>query len=336
MLHIRSPVTASEIQTLLPQPKSLWLAKSAPEWKRAYLSLPSYQTPTARQFLNNPIPAKYTDSSFDEHFAIKLAVLFLGATIVECHLLSSTINDRGSSFDGNYTSEGTRFWRPKTMMAIQNLKEGMVSSQNPALQGIGTSYLSMIASVFIEDVEVLLGRAGKGQSNSVHGKMQFWYGTQEAREAIWYAGQTLRYFSHVRRPLSSFHIVMVYQAILVLLAYTWLNKQAEVGGVVRSTLPLPTVYLNGDDTIHAEGFVSYGTSIPGLKSGTGLTTFLHNPPDVMRAASEILIVKTRGSEEIAPRLVEGLLKLLNDIAAIISCHDGERDITVKPLQQNQV
>lgn len=155
--------------------------------------------------------------------------------------------------------------------------------------------------------------------------MKDWPETIEAREAIWHAGQVLRLFKLLDR-LTSFQIIMVYHAGLVLFAYSILSR-------VSGRVPVPAaytdsvLYLNEVSSSDARDFIRNGSSEPMLRSdfrGTErVTTPLLTTEEAVEIISEVVLNRSYNCEGLSPRLVNGLVNLLRDLASAIQIAEDD-------------
>lgn len=284
------------------------MARTETEWNKLYTPQ-SDEATTAEDLLASLMTAPLSEGFFDFAFAYKIIALQLTGSVVGNHLMGSPFKLR-AHVHANWKNEIRRVTGnlARTTHALSSL-----------LSGIAISYLSMVTDSSIDDFEVLLGRTGQKASEKMSCVMEPWINTQESRKTIWHAGQILRIFPQINRPLSSFHVVMVYQAGLFLLGYSWLKRRT--GSLTRQDLALlPNLCLNGDDITTAEDFFVSGFWEPVLQASTkegAPPVSLRNPQDVATVVADIILDKTQGSEELSQWLVGGLVQLLKDIAASV-------------------
>lgn len=298
------------------------MAETASEWRDTYLVLHTNATPSFRELLAalpiNPFPV----GCFDEGFAIKLSAHFLEGVIIDHHIQSNTFYSRDITGVGDGDDERQQPWKTDIKAATDNLRSIVKlrfqnSPSTNALSSLTMSYLFMILNVFIGDFELLFGKAGAEESHRVYRKMQHWAGTRDAREAIWHAGQILRFLGYVERPLSNFVVVIVYQAGLVLLGYSWLKRQTK--DIFTKFVSVgPTLSLNGPDDSKSDDFIQNGCWEPTLQynpQGSHRTSLHLAPELVVRVVTEAMFNNTCGSQDLPQLLAGGLLQLLKDIAA---------------------
>lgn len=147
--------------------------------------------------------------------------------------------------------------------------------------------------------------------------MKDWPDTTEAREAIWHAGQILRLFK-LPDHLTSFQMIMAYHAGLVLFAYSVLSC---VRGRLPSALGDSALCPNGVFSPMVEDFIRNGPAEPTLRSDFSGTerviVSLYATKEAVDIMSEIILNRSCNSDNLSPRLVNGLVKLLQDLASAI-------------------
>ena len=306
-LGTKTSTSISAYRWPTPQPKSLWLARSAVEWRRIYLSHSREYTPQVTDLMSS-LPGFTVAKGFeDRNLTIKLVFHLLGGLIAD-HRLSSQVFAYGSMDKG---PNSVREREKELKSAIRNFDEAFRSDiYGCNIRSFIVSYLTMTLSVSIENIEILSGRAGFEESQEMFEVMQDWGNTAGAREAIWNAGQMLRLIKHLDR-LTSFQVVMAYHAGLVLFAYSVLSR-------AQRQLPrehgLPEVVLNGTEDDGVGAFIQHGLADPTLQGdfrGTERASIpLHDTDNMIDNVCEIILDRTCTCEHISPQLVNGLVKLL--------------------------
>lgn len=306
-LGIKTSTSFSAYRWPSPQPKSLWLAQSAVEWRRVYPSHSHEYTPRVTDLLSSLPGITIAKGFVDRDLTVKLVFHLLGGLIID-HKSSSQIFARGSIETGpSSVQERER----ELKSAIRNFDHAF--RNDICASNIGSfivSYLTMTLSVSIEDIEILFGRAGYEESKEISQLMENWVKTAGAREAIWNAGQMLRLIKYLGR-LTSFQVVMAYHAGLVLFAYSVLTRGQ---GQIPSEYGLPNAVLNGGEDGGVDAFIQHGLADPTLQGdfrGTQRMSIpLRDTENLIDIVCEIILNRTCTCEDISPQLVNGLVKLL--------------------------
>lgn len=323
-LGIKALTTFSEYRLSAPQPRGLWLARDATEWKRVYLSQQSNFVPRVMDLLSSMPTISAIKGFLDRGLAMKVIFHLIGGLITDYQLSTQALQGRSQTYEDGISLESTKSRRKELEAAIRSFDE--VFSRDICASHIGSfivSYLSMTLKVSIGNIEILAGKAGEHESQEIYQVMKHWPETTEAREAIWHAGQVLRLLELLDR-LTSFQIIMAYHAGLVLFAYSVLSC---VHGLFPTSQSESVLCLNNNTTDdHAEEFIHNGSSEPMLQSdfpGTErVTVSLFATKEAMEITSEIILNKSSNHEELSQRLVNGLVKLLKDLASAIQLFRG--------------
>lgn len=252
----------------------------------------------------------------DSGVAIKVSFHVIGGLITEYQLSSQPRHAMFRDCGGGYGLDRSRSRKQELEAAIRNFHH--VFNSHICASHIGSftvSYLSMALNASINNIEILVGKAGEQESRDMYQIMKDWPETIEARVAIWHAGQLLRLFKLLDR-LTSFQIIMVYHAGMVLFAYSLLSC---VNGRVPASDSL--FYLNDTPSTPIEEFVRDGSFEPMLRSdfrGTErVSVSLLATEEAVGIISEVILNKSCNCEGLSKRLVDGLVKLLKDLASAI-------------------
>lgn len=328
-LNVRPSTTFFEYRLPSPHPRSLWLAKSATQWKELYLLRLPGRTPKVMELLASMPNISAAEGFCDTPHSIKLAFHLLGGMIVDHHLFATGFRSASLSGGENNELESIRIRRMELKTTIQSFEQAFDRVLGAANIGLFiVSYLSMSLMVSIENIAILAGKEGEEESRRMYQIMKFWPQTPEAREAIWHAGQILRFFTLVE-CMTSFQIVIAYQAGLALFGYSLLTSIREDAIThpqqipnITTTTDLPILYLNGTSVTQVEAFIHDGSYKPMLQSSCRgadgpASTSLSDGCDVIQTVSEIILDRACNSDGLSPRLVNGLVKLLKDLGAAI-------------------
>ena len=362
-LNIRPCTAFTEYRLPAPHPRSLWLAKSASEWRDTYLGCPpAGRTPRVMELLAQ-MPAVRTETGFcDRLHSKKLAFHILGGMIVDHHLLASGFRSMGdltgevddSKCDGTDSeggeSDGGRWFdaAPDSASIHTRRSELEASISNYELQlafvdidlvsthsgisyinSLPVAYLFMSLAVSVEDIEILAGKEGDGEARRMRRRMRRWTDSRASRKAVWCAGQVLRFFRTLRK-VTSFHVVLAYQAGLVLHAFAELlgrgeNKETAIwatgnrkGRAEEAGLEWPHLCLNGSSptlSANVQAFINDGALVPFLQgvSNESMPVSLLDAGEVVRIVNEIIVDRTCTCEGLSWRLVQGLTGLLGEL-----------------------
>lgn len=315
-LGVKAQTAFSEYHLSTPQPKELWLAKSSTEWKRLCLLRHTEYVPQVMDLFASVSKISVIQGFLDRDLAMKLIFHLLGGLIMEFQLSTQAIQRLSQTHGGWIGPDSTQSRRRELKIAIRSFD--YVFNRDIRASNIGSfivSYLSMTLIVPIGNIEVLAGKAGEHQSQQMYNTMKDWPETTEAREAIWHAGQIFRLLKLLDR-LTSFQIIMAYHAGLLLFAYSVLSR---ANGRFPTTPSEPVLCINDASSVHLDESIRNGLAEPMLRSdfrGTErVPVSLLATKEAVEIVSEIILNKSCNSEELSPRLVNGLVKLLKDLAS---------------------
>ncbi|KFY83901.1 hypothetical protein V498_07877 [Pseudogymnoascus sp. VKM F-4517 (FW-2822)] len=329
-LNIRPSTPFFEYRLPSPHPRSLWLAKSATEWKQLYLSRIPSRTPKVMELLASMPNISVAEGFSDTPHSVKLAFHLLGGMIVDHHLFATGFRSATLGGGENTELESIRSRRVELKATIQSFERALIRVVGATdIAPLIVSYLSMRLMVSIENIAILAGKEGEEESRQMYQTMKFWPQTPEAREAIWHAGQILRFLTLVER-LTSFQIVIAYQAGLSLFGYSLLTPIRDDAKIYKqqNAIDLPILYINGPPVTQVEAFIHDGSYLPMLQNSCGriespAAASLSDGCDIIRTVSVIISDRACKSVGLSPRLVHSLLKLLDDLGAAACTSQNE-------------
>ncbi|KAI9371328.1 hypothetical protein BJX61DRAFT_543751 [Aspergillus egyptiacus] len=311
-LRVRAATTFSDYRLLSPHPRELWLAANATEWRQIFLSRPTDYTPKVTDLMTSTPNVIALKGFVDKNLAIKLMFFLLGGWVLDYQLSTHKLHGP-NRLSQNDNDKLRRSELETAIRCFDRLFRTEICHSN--IGSFTLSYLLMTLEVSIEEVELLMGKGGEQESHRMYQVMKDWPQTPGAREAIWHAGQILRRFKLLDR-LTSFIVMMAYHAGLVLLAFSVLSRARGGGSATKNAAVL---YLNGTAMSQAEIFIRDGSAEPMLQGdfrGTErATTSLFATKEVTDVISEIILNRACTCEDLSPRLVNGLVNLLRDLAS---------------------
>lgn len=172
----------------------------------------------------------------------------------------------------------------------------------------------MILHVTLEDLQRFAGKFGEEEARKANESFAIWATTQEARIAIWHAGQVLRAARQLSpAKLRGFTAIAVYFAALALWIY---------GIMLGSMTPSPNrspVILNDEESIIIKHFRSSGQGTPGLELTNNNVdqgrefVELSDTDKILNVAREIYRNNFPVVDGPLPPLVDNLGNLLRDL-----------------------
>jgi hypothetical protein len=319
----------TELTFPLPESRSLWLAKSAAEWKARYLRRPPLNL--------SPVP-RLIDVLHD------LTLLDVMQDHVDVDLCFTTLiygywgqvwsfqesnkfylgDPRGNSSKLWLTTQQGELFRDLDAFGSQILN---LCKQNAEITVVKELFM-MILYVSPDEVQRFAGKGGEEASWRASTVLQSWAQTADARNAAWHAGQV---FSAAKAlppaELRGFYAIAVYFASLTLWAYAQLSSNTRQNHLqsrsqrpqMRDEGPLQ-IWLDAPETRDSRTFISMAHGVPGLNMSTKdrspIFTPLDDPNVVLKIAHEIYRANFPLRDEPLPTLVENLGNLLRDLGSL--------------------
>ncbi|KAI6785708.1 Early growth response protein-like protein [Emericellopsis cladophorae] len=317
-------ISYAELTLPLPEPKELWMAGSALEWKNEYLQRHADR--------GRPLPSM-GDLFFDIHqlsgntlrldvqSSVSIYLHGFWALILEYRRLSAIHKTRSNN--GNAGGNQNLLLGSRHQELLKDLQSFQLLAQEwPDVtfeEHIVLNFLIMSLHVSLDDLQLFAGKEGEDQARRTYPVLQQWSSSSEARSAVSCASQIIRYAKAVAPgQLKDFCAVAVQQAALALWAYGVINK-ANKG---PSTLPRPyqssdPVYLDGTDTMPIQRFVGFGQGRPvirGPMNGENTSeSGLDDPRACMAIIQELLRSNVNDGCESLPPMVENLCTLVKQL-----------------------
>lgn len=322
---ISGVMSYAELTLALPCPRAVWLARTAEEWKTAYLTSfsgcgPDERSPTLHDALRDISTIVSHSSRIDAQLSIFIYLHALWGMVWEYRQLETV----------------HRSWPPPT--STQGTISLVLSSRHQELcQGLhqfqliasdilspqGTLILDLLLMnlhVRLEDVQLFIGREGENEAKRVYPPLQAWVGSREARQAVWHASQILRAAKIFQRNhLKDFYAVSVHHACLCLWTYGVIIKAKQREQPVPDIGLQEKVYLDGPETLESQRFISAGRGVPTLRVPNRKTDGLvgeaciENPRACMEIGHEVLRMNFGGDEDILPPIVDNLCHLIKQL-----------------------
>lgn len=186
--------------------------------------------------------------------------------------------------------------------------------------------------ISFENVQLFAGKEGEEEARRTYPILQNWSNTNEARKAIWHAGQVLKAASECPpKHLRDFQAVCVYHASIAFWAYAVVSASSKVhthsqieSGATReltASTDSEVVWMNGNDSPAVQRFIALNRGIPVVcdlrrKQGLGDAALisLQNPKEIMNLCIDILKTNSSisGDDTLLP-LVDNLSQLMRDL-----------------------
>ncbi|KAL2678425.1 hypothetical protein Neosp_009171 [[Neocosmospora] mangrovei] len=244
----------SEFKTPMPESRDLWLAPNAEAWKAQYLR--KERDEKRLSLLDYLRESAEIDDTYDISFC-RLIILCGIWGMVWQGLQADAVLGKPKHSDA-----ASKLRHQEILQTLKCFILNMPEEETPSHDASSTllyELVQMHLHMPFEDVELF---AGKGDQNDARHALPLlldWASSEEARKAIWHAGQVLRaaeQFAPAR--LRGFYTIALYQANLALWAYAVVSQVNDVDKE-QSLQPTGTaVCLNGPDSPTIQRFISRG------------------------------------------------------------------------------
>ncbi|RMD44988.1 hypothetical protein DV735_g75, partial [Chaetothyriales sp. CBS 134920] len=279
-------VSYAEVATSLPCHRSVWLAKTAKEWKQAYQSQIGegrIQPPSIRSCMDDSTPIFEHQSVVDVETSLLLVNAAVWPLIWQFREMKSVSKFRTSRdlLHGSSTMNSRLHEVTQLLDHIQLSSSEWLGQMEPAAVWLLQEQCLMHLYASLEDVQVLAGREGEEEARRIFPTLTAWVDSTESRQALVHAGQVIRAARMYQRPLLRDAAVAVYHASLVFWVYSVLSRPQTTdssagGGGGSSSQGQPTamppappnssilVRLDCESTVQVQRFVTFGKGIPCL------------------------------------------------------------------------
>ena len=304
MALLKPPLLSyAEMQLPLPSPNSLWQAKSAANWKMAYLSDASAtaKRPSATECLLD------LEHLTQHDYANSTYLYLMWGPIWEYRQMCA-LTSRSQSLSTNSLILSSRY------QELTKQLEDFRLSTPPMTKSVEITLEMLLVHLNapLDDIQLFAGIEGQEEARSAYPGLRDWAKTPSARQALWHAGQILRAAEVLPKALlSNFNAIAVYHAGLILWVYGFLRRSVTTEQIDTA------VVLNGDDSLSARKFITLDRGIPAIKnSGSQHPTHLSDVCGVMDGLTQLLRAHHDASEP-SPPLVGNLVQLLEGLRSAI-------------------
>lgn len=316
-LLVNPLVSYAEVQLPLPEREALWAAKNAEEWKEVFL-----QGDEKRVCMGEVIeePGKLqTHGSLVDTAATGLAFLSCAWTLGwELVQMGSLQRGRPGRWNGLLMAS-----RRDELLKLLNHFRIAMDPYAPCAQEL-TMRLELILlhlHMPFEEIQLFAGMEGQEQAREVYPSLTEWVKSEEARSAIWRAGQILRIARRLPGGMLQEHAATsVYHAGLCLWAYGLLSESVLPDPLVGPGEITHDICLDGADDLLLQRFIQFGTGRPYIQGAhmmqrqygeeSGIV-YLRQPDVVMQTMVGVLEASHEGAAK--PGLVHQLVQLMEGL-----------------------
>ncbi|KAL4770127.1 hypothetical protein BDW60DRAFT_209313 [Aspergillus nidulans var. acristatus] len=288
-------ITYAEMSLPLPAPSHLWDASSASQWKEAYnaLSAPASSSanariPTLGECVADLDLLEPSRRIADIHLACGAVIHSIWGLVWEFRQLSSLL------------AAGSRYWDGGLLMASRHGQlRRILDCFRMAYGGETPVQLHLVLMhmyVSLEEVEILVTSEDPSRTIALDqpaSALREWVGSEQARHAIWHAGQVVRAIKMLRmQTLRDLMAIALYHASLTLWAYGMVHlrmicpdKRSAVGTGLGGS-----VWLDGPETEDIHRYIALQRGTPALQcpGDAREAVFIEDPTAVLTMMIEIM------------------------------------------------
>lgn len=335
-------ISVTDITISLPASRIFYLAGSATEWKSCFHE---QRVPPLAGASIQLTDVMHDMSVLDHlHSEIDVALCYTAAI----HGFWSQIwafRESWKFYDVDADKDSVhRLWlmtqQRELYQQVKTFEQALVAKPDPPSELlIIIELLLMILHVSAEELTRFAGKYGEEAASRAFVSLDWWSVTEQARKAVWHAGQVLRWAS-VMPPaeLRDFYAIAVYFASLALWAFGHLStsKGSPNGSVNWNNNPVSLdsngkitfVVLNSDEASSAHSFIAgrqitpaltavlsnRHSKLPAAQDGTLIQ--LDDPNAVLQMARDLYRNNFPFEGEPLPPLVENLGNLMRDLGSL--------------------
>lgn len=322
----------TELTLPFPAPRDLWLAQTAHSWKRLWLDK-YHDTSTSdicpRDIIANPSLMSNLPLYVDRH--IVSTTLLHGLASQVCDLRRQIILTQYSTSKPRATvSLWLQSRQDDLYSVLRELKNDLCDL--PPLVTMFHQFTMLYLNINMDLIQRFVGKAGEVEARQAYFLLREWSQTQEARCAIWHAGQIFRIARQVPPyQLRGFESIVIYHAALTLWVYAILKcgeskhtMQQTHGVMDRPAASHSAVYLDQEENLLTRAFLAHGSGRPGVtmlptaeNDDDQLFQFcnLSHPRDIMAVALQIYKNQTPLTlpGQNLPPLISNIRELVRDL-----------------------
>lgn len=315
-LHVSPVISYAELQLPFPACRELWAARSAEQWKKAFLDrnlgpVPRVVSLTeALQDMSSITPCR---AQVDVHYSALILLHGLWSLVWEYRQLNSIGGVQSKYWNGLVlSSRHAELCSALQQYRLDSLKWGILC---PRVR-IVLELISLHLHMSLEELQLYAGKENVEEAQKVYHQARSWFDSQASRQAIWHAGQLLRAASCFSPgSLYDCFVIAVYHASMAFWSFGVVGRS---DGMPASSLRTgahaqrgPLIYLNEEETLDLPGFVAQARGVPGLTGKDGRFIPLEDTGAVMEHIADLLSSNWRRGSQ--PLLVDSVRQLVLDL-----------------------
>ncbi|RGP81584.1 putative transcription factor pig1p [Fusarium longipes] len=324
MTALTNPVMSyAELTLPLPASKELWYAKTAKDWKHAYLRREDghvKRAPSVGDLFRDLNLLAENRHRLDVQLSAAIYLQAFWLLILEYRNLCSSYRTR--SYTQDPYGSTTSLLDARRHQLLQDLQTFKTTTMNwpeiTAQERLLLNQLMMALHVSVDDLQLFAGKEGDEQAHRSFRVLQQWIESVDSRAAIWHAGQVLRFAKlFPSAQLKNFYAVGVHHAALAIWTYGVIKRAVNDQDTSSQH---EKIYIDGPESMSIQRYINMGQGLPVLRgpgnhNGTPEAS-IENPKAGMEAIHETLQANFGGANKMAPSIVENLCVLIRQLGEV--------------------
>lgn len=303
--------TYSEIATPLPASSRLWEAATAEEWRDILMrdsQLRLNQAHALKRVLREPRLIQAERNIVDTSAAAAASLAGYWALVYEyrqMEALQSSVQDWNNFVLKSRHAELMSLLEQFKMelAEIDDLRTEIVLLQELVLLHLNVAYY---------DISAYSGRGTVEDAQAAKPYVQWWFESQQARHAVWHAGQIFRFTKSLGPGmLSDISVIALYHATETMWVWGLMKRTVDSRLDAGSTL---SVVLDEDETSTVTRFLRLSRGQPGVTGSSTHFVPLIEPASVSDLANDI--IKANWGAQIPPWTTSEVARLVQGFSEI--------------------
>lgn len=315
-LHVCPVISYTELLLPLPASRELWAARSAEQWKRAFLArnlAPMPRVVGLTEALKDMSSITPCRSQIDVHYSALVLLHGLWSLVWEYQQLNEIGGPQSRYWNGLVlSSRHAELCSALQQYRLDSLKWGILCPRVRVVLELICLHLHMS----VEELQLYAGKENVEEAQKVYHSARRWFDSPASRQSVWHAGQLLRAASaFTPGSLFDFFVIAVYHASMAFWSFGVVGRSDEMPSASLMMGPNaqrgPLIFLDEEETLDLPGFVAQARGVPGLTGKNGRFIPLEDTAGVMEHIADLLSSNwARGSQ---PPLADNVCQLMLDL-----------------------
>lgn len=315
----------------LPASRELWDARTAEEFKRLYLEKGAGEGkpgPCLGDVLRDVFLLAANRWRLDMRLAISICLYGFWALIWDYRQKNAVFRSKSDSptppNNANLLLSSQHHELGQMLQSFQMAIGASQWAMSPQ-ESLVLHLLEFNLHVSLDDLQLFAGKDGDAEARRIYPTLQRWSESEDARQALWHAGQILRQAKlFPTGHLKDFYAIAVHHAALCMWAFGVVTKaMRKRNPQLESQFPGASdlIYLDDEDSALVQRYIALGHGRPAIIGPQNRGTsplqvpegLLEDPKSCMEVAQEILRANFVNGPEGLPPISENIVHLLKQL-----------------------